>query len=87
MLQKKLHWTRIVYLSKVPYTALKLYTFRPLATNFIYDVWQKSWGDPVNKDNKRRSVKPNLEKWLQARINSRQEVIVFARLRSKYFNV
>ena len=48
---------------------------------FIQNVWQQSWNDPANRNNKLFAIKPGLGEWLPGlRINRREEIIL-ARLR------
>ena len=44
---------------KVPFT-----DFKPLINNFIKNVWQQSWSDPANQNNKLFAIKPSLGEWL-----------------------
>ena len=61
---------------KVPFS-----DFKPLINSFIHDVWQRSWNDPSNQENKLFAVKPNISEWLPGfRLNRREEIIL-ARLR------
>ena len=32
--------------------------------SFILDVWQRSWNDPLNQENKLLAIKPNISEWL-----------------------
>ena len=60
---------------KVPFSH-----FKPLINSFIHDVWQRSWNDPSNQENKLFAVKRNISEWLPGfRSNRREEII--ARLR------
>ena len=55
--------------------------FKPLIHKFIKTVWQQSWNDPANRNNKLFAIKPGLGEWLPGlRINRREEIIL-ARLR------
>ena len=61
---------------KVPFS-----DFKPLINSFIHDVWQRSWNDPSNQENKLFAVMPNIREWLPGfRLNRREEIIL-ARLR------
>ena len=61
---------------KVPFN-----DFKPIIKNFIQNVWQQSWNDPANRNNKLFAIKPGLGEWLPGfRINRREEIIL-ARLR------
>ena len=55
--------------------------FKPLIDVFIQDVWQRSWCDPLNKNNKLFTVMPALCEWLPGLRSNRREEIVSARLR------
>ena len=55
--------------------------FKHLINVFIQDVWQRSWCDPLNKNNKLYTVKPALGEWLPGLRSNRREEIVLARLR------
>ena len=55
--------------------------FKPLINNFIQNVWQQSWSDPANQNNKLFTVKPGLGKWLQGLLTNRCEEIILAHLR------
>ena len=55
--------------------------FKPLINSFIHDVWQKSWSDALNQENKLFAIKPNTSEWLPGLRSNRREEIVLARLR------
>ena len=38
--------------------------FKPLINNFIQNLWQQSWSDPANVNNKLVNIKPGLGEWL-----------------------
>ena len=57
---------------KVPFSDCK-----PLINSFIHDVWQRSWNDPSNQENKLFAVKPNISEWLPVK---RREEIILANL-------
>ena len=38
--------------------------FKPLIHTFIQNVWQQSWNDPANQNNKLFAIKPGLGEWL-----------------------
>ena len=61
---------------EVPYS-----DFKPLINSFIHDVWQRSWNDPLNQDNKLFAIKPNISEWLPSLRSNHREEIVLARLR------
>ena len=61
---------------KVPFT-----DFKPLINNFIKNVWQQSWSDPANQNNKLFAIKPSLGEWLPGLRTNRREEIILARLR------
>ena len=61
---------------KVPFT-----DFKPLIHNFIKNVWQQSWSDPANHNNKLFTIKPSLGEWLPGLRTNRREEIILARLR------
>ena len=61
---------------KVPFT-----DFKPLINNFIKNVWQQSWSDPANHNNKLFTIKPSLGEWLPGLRTNRREEIILARLR------
>ena len=61
---------------KVPFT-----DFKPLINNFIKNVWQQSWSDPANQNNKLFAIKPSLCEWLPGLRTNRREEIILARLR------
>ena len=61
---------------KVPYN-----DFRPLINTFIQNVWQQSWSDPANQNNKLFTIKPGLGEWLPGLRTNRREEIILARLR------
>ena len=55
--------------------------FKPLIHKFIQNVWQQSWNDPANRNNKLFTIKPDLGEWLPGLRTSRREEIILARLR------
>ena len=55
--------------------------FKPLLNSFIHDVWQSSWSDPSNHDNKLFAIKPNVSEWLPGFRSNRREETILARLR------
>ena len=55
--------------------------FKHLVNIFTRDVWQNSWADPNNRNNKLFKIKPVLGDWLPGSRSSRREEIVLARLR------
>ena len=61
---------------KVPFS-----DFKPLIHNFIRNVWQQSWSDPANQNNKLFVTKPSLGEWLPGLRTNRREEIILARLR------
>ena len=61
---------------KVPFN-----DFKPLINNFIRNVWQQSWSDPANQNNKLFTTKPSLGEWLLGLQTNRREKIILARLR------
>ena len=61
---------------KVPFN-----DFKPLIYNFIQNVWQQSWSDSANQNNKLYTIKPGLGEWLPGLRTNRREEIVLARLR------
>ena len=61
---------------KVPFS-----DFKPLINSFIQDVWQRSWNDPSNQENKLFAIKPNISEWLPGFRSNRREEVVLARLR------
>ena len=61
---------------KVPFS-----DFKPLINNFIKNVWQQSWSDPANQNNKLFTIKPGLGEWLPGLRTNRREEIILARLR------
>ena len=61
---------------KVPF-----HDFKPLINNFIQNVWQQSWSDPANQNNKHFTIKPSLGEWLPGLRTNRREEIILARLR------
>ena len=61
---------------KVPFIA-----FKPLINNFIKNVWQQSWSDPANQNDKLFTFKPSLGEWLPGLRTNRHEEIISARLR------
>ena len=58
---------------KVPYN-----DFRPL---IMQNVWQQSWSDPANQNNKLFTIKPGLGEWPPGLRTNRREEIILARLR------
>ena len=57
---------------KVPFN-----DFKPIIKKFIQNVWQQSWNDPANRNNKLFATKPGLGEWLPGlRINRREEIIL-----------
>ena len=62
--------------SKVPFN-----DFKPLINNFIQNVWQQSWSDPANQNNKLVNIKPGRGEWLPGLRTNRREEIILARLR------
>ena len=51
--------------------------FKPLINYFIQNVWQQSWSNPANQNNKLFTIKPGLGEWLPGlRINRREEIIL-----------
>ena len=61
---------------KVPYN-----DFKPLINDFLRKVWQQSWSDPANQNNKLFTIKPSLGEWLPGLRTNRREEIIIARLR------
>ena len=61
---------------KVPFS-----DFKPLINTFIQNVWQQSWSDPANQNNKLLTMKPGLGEWLMGLRTNRREEIVLAHLR------
>ena len=57
------------------------YDFKPLINNFIQNVWQQSWSDPANQNNKLVNIKPGRGEWLPGLWTNRREEIILARLR------
>ena len=55
--------------------------FKPLMNNFIRNVWQQSWSDPVAQNNKLFTTKPRLSEWLPGLRTNRRKEIILARLR------
>ena len=55
--------------------------FKPSVNNFIQNVWQQSWSDPADQNNKLFTIKPGLGKWLPGLRTNRREEIILARLR------
>ena len=51
---------------KVPFS-----DFKPLINSFIHDVWQRSWNDPSNQENKLFAIKPNISEWLPVKSSRR----------------
>ena len=60
---------------KVPFNV-----FIPLMNNFIH-VWQQSWSDPANQNNRLVNIKPGLGEWLPGLRTNRCEEVILARLR------
>ena len=60
---------------KVPFS-----DFKPLINSFIRNVWQQSWSDPANQNNKLFTTKPSLGEWLPGLRTNRREEINLARL-------
>ena len=54
--------------------------FKPLINKFLQNVWQQSWNDPSNQNNKLFSIKPGLGEWLPGLRTNRREEIILARL-------
>ena len=52
--------------------------FKTLINDFIHDIWQRSWCDPLNK---LFTVKLDLGKWLPGLRSNHREEIVLVRLR------
>ena len=46
----------------------------------MQNVWQQSWSDPANRNNKRFTIKPDLGEWLPGLRTNRLEEIILARL-------
>ena len=44
-------------------------------------MWQQSWSDPANQNNKLVNIKPGLGEWLLGLWTNRREEIILARLR------
>ena len=44
-------------------------------------MWQQSWSDPANHNNKLFTIKPDLGEWLPGLRTNRREEIILARLR------
>ena len=61
---------------KVPFN-----DFKPQIYNFIQNVWQQSWSDSVNQNNKLYTIRPCLGEWLPGLRTNRREEIVLACLR------
>ena len=61
---------------KVPFN-----DFKPLIYNFIQNVWQQSWSDSANQNNKLYTIKPGLGECLPGLRTNRREEIVLVRLR------
>ena len=55
--------------------------FKPLINSLLRNVWQQSWSDPANQNNKLFTIKPSLGEWLPGLRTNRREVIILARLR------
>ena len=62
--------------SKVPFN-----DFKPLINNFKQNMWQQSWSDPANQNNKLVNIKPGRGEWLPGLRTNRREEIILARLR------
>ena len=56
------------------------YDFKPMICDFIKNIWQQSWNDPINQNNKLFTVKPTLGEWLPGLRTDRREEIILARL-------
>ena len=79
--RSKLDYGCIVYGSARQSYLRKLNDFKPLINNFIQDVWQQSWSDPANQNNKLFTIKPGLGEWLPGLRTNRREEIILAHLR------
>ena len=44
-------------------------------------MWQQSWSDPANQNNKLVNIKPDFGEWLPGLWTNRREEIILARLR------
>ena len=44
-------------------------------------MWQQSWNDPANRNNKLVNIKPGLGEWLRGLLKNRREEIILVRLR------
>ena len=64
----------------LPFKGL-FHDFKPLINSFIQNVWQQSWSDPANQNNKLVNIKPGLGEWLPGLQTNRREGIILARLR------
>ena len=62
---------------KVPFN-----DFKPIINKFIQNVWQQSWKDPANRNNKLFTIKPGLGELLPGLRTNRREEIILARLRT-----
>jgi ribonuclease HI len=56
---------------KIPYN-----DFKPSINNFIHDVWQRSWSDPGNANNKLYAVKPVISESTLCGMSRREEVVL-----------
>ena len=56
------------------------YDFKPMICDFIKNIWQQSWNDPINQNNKLFTVKPTLGEWLPGLRTDRRKEIILARL-------
>ena len=72
-----------ISLEILPYKIL-FNDFKPLINKFIKNVWQQSWNDPSNRNNKLFTIKPGLGEWLPRLRTNRREEIIIARLRIGY---
>ena len=61
--------------------------FKPLINNFIKNVWQHSWSDPANQNNKLFTIKPGLGEWLPGLRTNCREDIILARLRIGHLHI
>ena len=67
---------------KVPFN-----DFKPLINKFLQNVWQQSWNDPANRNNKLFTIKQGLGEWLPGLRKNRREEIILARLRIGHSNI
>ena len=44
-------------------------------------MWQQSWNDPANRNNRLFIIKPDLDEWLPGLRTNRREEIILGRLR------